>query len=198
MDRQRAIYRPPWRIELTQRAGVPRLLADAALARTIESALEAAGAPRPATIGLILTADEEIAALNESQVGHEGATDVLSFPLLPLDAFPGHPGKAEAAGGRGAGPGTAFRGPPGRRTHLGELVVSVERAIAQATEGRGGHTSEVAWSPEEELRLLITHGVLHVCGWDRAAPEERDTTRMALRLLPEGHFTLKVGSGGRI
>ena len=62
--------------------------------------------------------------------------------------------------------------PPGRRLHLGDIVVSVERAIAQAEEGRGGQTGDVRWSPADELRLLVVHGVLHVCGWDHVDPIE--------------------------
>jgi probable rRNA maturation factor len=187
MECQRAIYRPPWRIELTQREGTPRLLSDAELARAIARGLEAARAPRPATIGLILTGDEEIKALNEAQMGHEGATDVLSFPLLPPGAFPAHAGMVSS---RAAVASPEFHSPPGRRLHLGEIVVSVERAIEQATEGRGGHTGEVRWSPQDELRLLVTHGVLHICGWDHATPAERSAMRsLELDLLAQASRT---------
>ena len=175
------IYRRPWRLEITQRAGVPRLVADTVLAAVIEWALETAGAPAPATIGLILTGDEEMAELNASQMGHEGPTDVLSFPLLPPDAFPDHAGKdAGPAAISAYGAAQPRRG----RVHLGEIVVSVDRAIEQAVEGRGGHTGDVRWSPADELRLLVTHGVLHVCGWDHADPvEERAMRALESRLL---------------
>lgn len=182
MDRHRAIYRAPWRIELTQRAGVRWLLSDAELARTIERALEAAAAPPPATIGLILTGDDEIAGLNAAHMGHEGPTDVLSFPLLPAEAFPPHPGKSPPS----ATPAPAVGGPPSRRTHLGEIVVSVERAIEQAERGTGGQTGDVEWTPADELRLLVTHGVLHVCGWDHAEPAEEAAMRTLERDLLTG------------
>jgi probable rRNA maturation factor len=62
--------------------------------------------------------------------------------------------------------------------------VSVERAIAQAAQGRGGQTGDVHWSPADELRLLVTHGVLHICGWDHAAPaEERAMRALEQQLL---------------
>ena len=51
-------------------------------------------------------------------------------------------------------------------------MVSVERAIAQAEAGRGGQAGDVRWSPADELRLLIVHGGLHLCGWDHAEPAE--------------------------
>lgn len=179
---ERVIYRPPWRVELTRRVGLPRVLADAALAKTMELALVAAGALGPATIGLILTGDEEIAALNVSQMGHPGPTDVLSFPLLPPSAFPDHPGKSVTK--LAAAEPYATVGRPGSRQHLGEIVVSVERAMEQAEQGRGGHTGDVKWSPADELRLLVTHGVLHICGWDHAEPqEERAMRTLEARLL---------------
>jgi probable rRNA maturation factor len=77
-----------------------------------------------------------------------------------------------------------FAGPPGRRVHLGDVVVSVERAIEQAEAGRGGQTGDVHWPAREELRLLVTHGTLHVCGWDHADPaEERAMRELEQRLL---------------
>ena len=56
-------------------------------------------------------------------------------------------------------------------------MISVERAIGQAHLGRGGQTSDVAWSAGDELRLLVVHGVLHLCGWDHAFHKERDAMR---------------------
>ena len=133
----------------------------------IAAALDAAGAPSPASIGLILSDDAELAALNAAHLGKTGPTDVLSFPLLPPDAFPAHPGRRVDA----AGAAVAFALPPGRRPHLGDIVISVERAIEQAEAGRGGQTGDVRWSPADELRLLVTHGTLHICGWDHAEPD---------------------------
>jgi probable rRNA maturation factor len=58
--------------------------------------------------------------------------------------------------------------PPNQRPHLGDVIISVERAIAQAVGGRGGQTGTVGWAPSDELRLLSIHGTLHLCGWDHA------------------------------
>ena len=129
--------------------------------------------PEPASIGLILSDDAELASLNADHMGKSGATDVLSFPLLPPSAFPDHPGKApDAAAADDAG--TAFALPPGSRPHLGDIVVSVERAIDQAEAGRGGQTGDVRWDA------------------GRRAPAPRDPRHAArLRLGPRG-----AGGGG--
>jgi probable rRNA maturation factor len=63
------------------------------------------------------------------------------------------------------------------RTHIGDIAISVERAAEQAIEGRGGQTGDVRWSVADELRLLVTHGTLHLCGWDHAEPAEEASMR---------------------
>jgi probable rRNA maturation factor len=176
----RSHYLGPWRIDVEWRHGVARLLPATVLARVAATALDAAGAPRPASLGLILSDDTELAELNEAHMGKHGPTDVLSFPLLPAAAYPPHPGKV-ADGAPGAG--DAFTLPPGVRGHLGDIVVSVERAMDQAAAGRGGQTGDVRWDARDELRLLVTHGVLHVCGWDHAEPEEEAAMRGQERSL---------------
>jgi probable rRNA maturation factor len=175
----RSIYLPPWRVDVTVRPGIPRLLPLAELARTVARALDAAGPPRPASLGLILADDRELAGLNATHMGVDGPTDVLSFPLLPPQTFPAHHGAGRPAGGSPGRPtaATVFPLPPGVRTHLGDVVVSVERAVAQAAGGRGGWTGDLRWAPADELRLLVTHGVLHVCGWDHAEPAEEAAMR---------------------
>ena len=170
----RSIYEGPWRIDLDIRPGVRSPLGGAELARVVAAALEAVGAPAPASIGLILSDDAEVTAVNAEQMGTAGPTDVLSFPLLPAEAF--RPGAAFPQQPR----------PPRTRLHLGDIIVSVERAAEQAESGRGGHTGDVHWSPAEELRLLVTHGTLHVCGWDHAAPaDEAEMRALERRLLAD-------------
>ena len=180
----RALYLGPWRIDLTLRDGIETPVSGAGLARAVASALTAAGAPGPASIALILSDDEELAALNAGHLGKTGPTDVLSFPLLPPGAFPSHPGTVGDPSRAAEAP--AFALPPGRRQHLGDIVISVERAIEQAETGRGGQTGDVRWSAADELRLLATHGTLHICGWDHAEPEEEAAMRALEQRLLEG------------
>lgn len=182
----KSIYVGSWRVDPTVRDGVTATLpiGVAALARAVAAALDAAAAPSPASIGLILSDDAELAELNATHLGHQGPTDVLSFPLLPADAFRPHPGDTDRGAPLRPDDASAFVGPPGRRPHLGDIVVSVERAAEQATEGRGGQTGDVRGSTAGELRLLVTHGALHICGWDHADPaEEREMRALEQRLL---------------
>jgi probable rRNA maturation factor len=179
----RAHYLPPWRVDVDWRPGVAKVVPESSIARSVGSALESAGAPGPASVGVILADDRELAELNAVHMGHEGPTDVLSFPLLPPIAYPAHDGQDPAV--RAATAGLPFALPPGRRIHLGDIVVSVERAIEQAESGRGGQTSDVAWSPARELQLLVTHGTLHLCGWDHVRPDEEAAMRALERRLLE-------------
>jgi len=170
----RALYVGPWRIDLTVRDAVDSPISGAALSRAIAAALSAAGAPGPASIGLILSDDAELARLNTDYLGKQGSTDVLSFPLLTPRAFPPHPGTAARTRDRAT---PDFPVPPGQRQHLGDIVISVERAIEQAETGRGGQTGDIRWSAADELRLLATHGTLHICGWDHDEPAEETAMR---------------------
>jgi probable rRNA maturation factor len=181
----RSTYRGPWRIDLTVRDGIRVPVPKVALVRAVVAAAEAAGAPSPASIGLILSDDHELATLNAAHLGKSGPTDVLSFPLLASAAFPPQQGDRAAvtvATVAAAGPSAGFALPPGRRPHLGDIVISVERAIDQAEAGRGGQTGDVRWSPASELRLLATHGTLHLCGWDHA----RAADEISMRALEVG------------
>lgn len=187
-DRPVVLYLPPWRIDVTRRAGVHLPIPRIRLARAAAAALAAAGAPSPASVSIVLSGDAELAELNERHMGGVGPTDVLSFPLLAPESFPSHPGRASGGDSgtetvTGGSPGATFALPPGRRVELGDVVVSVERARQQATAGRGGQTGDVRWSPADELLLLVTHGCLHVCGWDHAEPAEEAAMRDLERRL---------------
>src|SRR4029079_16715791 len=106
---------------------------------------------------------------------------------------PARPRRSPAPPGaavRPAGSPERSTAPPGGRVHLGDVVVSVERAAEQAAEGRGGQTGDVRWSTADELRLLVTHGALHVCGGDHADPAEERAMRELERHL------LAVDRGG--
>jgi probable rRNA maturation factor len=172
-DRGRSLYLPPWRIDLVERPTIATPVSAVALARAAAAALHAGHAPSPGSVTVVLTNDEELAELNREHMGHDEPTDVLSFPMLAPSAF-----------GRDGGTGeTGAAGTRAGRTHIGDIAISVERAVEQAHEGRGGQTGDVSWSAADEMRLLVTHGVLHLCGWDHAEPAEETEMRALERRL---------------
>jgi probable rRNA maturation factor len=167
------MYLRPWRIDVVTRDSVRPPLPARRIAAAVSRALAAARAPEPGSVTIVLTDDEELEDLNVAHMGHEGPTDVLSFPMLepgvfhrtgPDDARP-RPRRAIAPLGRRA------------RTHIGDIAISVDRAAEQAAEGRGGQTGDIRWSVADEVLLLVTHGTLHLCGWDHAEPAEEASMR---------------------
>lgn len=105
---------------------------------------------------------DEIAALNEEHMGVEGPTDVLSFPL-DADLAPGDI--------------PDDWGP----LLLGDVVV----CPAVAAEAAPTHAGTL----DDELALLVVHGVLHVLGHDHAEPDETAVMRAAeLAHLVDHHW----------
>ena len=96
-------------------------------------------------LSVVLTDDAGIAALNREFRGIDAPTDVLSFPQLDPTSPPAPL-------------------PPGEPLPLGDVVVSLPRAQAQAHEY--GH------SRERELGFLLVHGLLHLLGHDHETPDE--------------------------
>ncbi|MDH3303048.1 MAG: rRNA maturation RNase YbeY, partial [Acidimicrobiia bacterium] len=92
--------------------------------------------------------------LNRAHMGHDGPTDVLSFPLDGGDdlAPNGHSKADDDA---------QIDTPP---MLLGDIVICPQVAMTQAAEHCG--------DADTELTLLVVHGVLHILGHDHAEPEE--------------------------
>ena len=112
--------------------------------KVIRTALAAEGVDFPCEVDVLLTNDAHIHELNREQRGIDRPTDVLSFPAFDLQ--PGAlPEPADADPGSGLVP-------------LGDMVVSLERAAAQAKES--GHSNR------RELAYLTVHSVLHLLGYD--------------------------------
>jgi probable rRNA maturation factor len=114
-------------------------------------------------MSLLFVDESTIAELNERFLGSAGPTDVLSFPMdeeLP----PG--GRQPDQGGRGPGAPSDLSDPPAL---LGDVVVCPVVAGKQALE-RGVPA-------DDELALLVVHGVLHLLDYDHAEPEETAVMR---------------------
>jgi probable rRNA maturation factor len=157
---------PRARIVRRRRGGIT--VTSTELRALVERALRVSGAPKSGEAVITLVDDSEITALNESQMKKRGATDVLSFPLLEPTAYPARPGTVRRAAHKVSAPIITNETLP-----LGDIVISIDRAIAQAREGHGGTDGATSHAPADELRLLAVHGALHLCGWDHRTPAGR-------------------------
>ncbi len=90
-------------------------------------------------VSLSFVMNEEIQQLNKDYRGKDAATDVLSFPME---------GPKEAP-----------------EKLLGDIVISVEKMIEQATEY--GH------SLQREMMYLVVHSVFHLIGYDHLQEDEK-------------------------
>lgn len=67
--------------------------------------------------------------------------------------------------------------------YLGDIIISVPRAKKQAL--AGGH------STEQEIQLLVIHGILHLCGFDHDTPgRQKKMWKVQSELLNEIHNPL--------
>ncbi|HML99348.1 MAG TPA: rRNA maturation RNase YbeY [Tepidiformaceae bacterium] len=106
------------------------------------------------SLAVLITGDDEIRRLNHQFLGIDEPTDVLSFPDKSDD----------------------FVQALSEEKLLGDIAISLPTARRQA--------AEVGHSLEAELAHLLTHGILHLCGYDHVTSPE-DEARMRSR---EEHY----------
>lgn len=95
-------------------------------------------------VGIIFVDEEPMTELHIKWMDEPGPTDVLSFPMDEL-----RPGSDLVPSPEGV---------------LGDIVVCPQVAATQAE--KAGHATI------DEILLLVTHGMLHLVGFDHAEPEE--------------------------
>ena len=112
----------------------------ALLTQAAEAALLVGKADPSAEMSVALSDDAHLHELNRQFLGTDAPTDVLSFPSGETD-------------------------PDDEALYLGDVIISLERARAQAA--AGGHAAD------DELKLLTVHGTLHLLGHDHAEEDEK-------------------------
>lgn len=138
-----------------------------ALARNV---LEAEGVSGDVELALLFVDEAAMAELNGRFMGHEGPTDVLAFPIDDDDVLIGR-----SPDGSTSGPD---RGPVDDvPLLLGDVVICPTVAARNAPSHAGTY--------DDELALLIVHGILHVLGHDHAEPEETAVMQERERSLLE-------------
>jgi probable rRNA maturation factor len=130
----------------------------AELARQV---LTARGVKGPTEVSLLFVDEGAMAHLHEQFLGLSGPTDVLSFPI---EDEPGPTGRSPDLGG--TGPGSAAEDTP--LMLLGDVVVCPSVAARNA--------EEHGVTLDDEVALLVVHGLLHLLGMDHE--EEKEAERM--------------------
>ena len=124
-----------------------------------EAVLEAEGVPGDAELSMLFVDEQAMAELNLRFLGREGPTDVLAFPIDD-DVYEG--GRLPDSLGP-AGPADDLE-PSDLPTLLGDVVVCPAVARRNAPSRAGTY--------EDEMALLVVHGILHLLGMDHADDEE--------------------------
>ncbi|MFZ4585392.1 MAG: rRNA maturation RNase YbeY [Acidimicrobiia bacterium] len=132
-----------------------------------------------AELSLIFVDERTISDLNERFLGGDGPTDVLSFPMDD-DVVLG--GRQPDQGGRGPGSTSEPNDPP---LLLGDVVVCPRVAKRQA-EARGHMV-------DDEIALLVVHGILHLLDFDHAEEEEARVMQQRERELLEQFRQMEEG-----
>lgn len=123
-----------------------RLSAASVIKQCIEATLLQEKVDIPCEINVLVTDDRGIHQINKASRDIDRATDVLSFPMFELT-----PGALPEDW-------SAYMDPETHLCPLGDMAISLERAIAQAKEY--GH------SVRREVGYLTIHSMLHLLGYD--------------------------------
>ena len=123
-----------------------KLVISANIRTWINATLKAEGIAVPCEINVLVTDDAGIQTINKASRSIDKPTDVLSFPMFNLTA-----GAPPQDWEEYIDPGTGL-------CPLGDMCISLERAVAQAKEF--GH------STKREVGYLTIHSMLHLLGYD--------------------------------
>jgi probable rRNA maturation factor len=129
------------------------------LVELTQKVLTARGVRGETEVSLLFVDEDAIAALNEQYLGKSGPTDVLSFPI---EDEPGPTGRSPDFGGSG----------PGTSPEEGALMLLGDVVICPAVAARNAVENEVSF--DDEVALLVVHGLLHLLGMDHEDDAEAE------------------------
>lgn len=112
-----------------------------ALRRLAQLVIAEEGYPDTTEVAILFVRDEEMAGYNERFLDREGPTDVLAFPVE--DLIPG------------VVPDLDPNGPP---LIVGDVIIAPGYVRAQA--------EKMGVDANDEMALMVTHGILHLLGYD--------------------------------
>ena len=137
------------------------------LRRCISRALDYQGVDVSCEINVLITNDEGIRVINQAQREIDRATDVLSFPMFNFV-----PGELPESWDEYTDPDTG-------RVPLGDMAISLERAVEQGREFGHGVKREVGY--------LTVHSILHLLGYDHMddGPMKRQMRRQEEAIMAQ-------------
>ena len=138
-------------------------------AHLAEEVLDAEGVGAEVELSVVFVDEDTIAGLNGRYGGKPEPTDVLSFPI---DDEPPESGRHPDSGGTGPGEPSE---PDELPLLLGDVYVCPAVAARNAPEHAGTY--------EDELALLVVHGILHLLGMDHEDDGEAEEMEQRERAL---------------
>lgn len=139
-----------------------------------EAVLAEEGIRGDTEVSVLFVDEETIADLHARFLGKEGPTDVLAFPI---DEEPVEGGRSPDSGGTGPG---FNAGPDEAPILLGDVVICPAVAHRNAPEHAGIY--------EDELALLLVHGLLHLLGMDHEDSDEAEAMEAKEQQLLARHY----------
>lgn len=123
-----------------------------------ELVLSEEGYPESTEVAILLVSEEEMAGYNKQFLDRDGPTDVLAFPVETL--LPG------------VVPDLDPHGPP---LIAGDVIIAPTYVARQAEEN--------GVTPSDEMALMVTHGMLHLLGYDHESDGEAELMEQREREL---------------
>jgi len=136
--------------------------------------LRAEGVRGLCELSLLFVSEQEMTELNELHMGKPGPTDVLAFPIDAAEAELVLHGQPPSRG-----PDRSPPDPGDMPLLLGDVVLCPAVAQRQASSHAGTY--------DDEMALLVVHGVLHVMGYDHNEPAALAAMRARELVLLEAH-----------
>ncbi len=124
------------------------------------SVLEAEGVSSDVEVSLLFVDETTMASLNQRFLDVEGPTDVLAFPI-------------EDEGERGGrSPDEGGTGPASQDAETGRPVLLGDVVVCPIVAAR--HAVDHGVTFDDEIALLVVHGILHLLGMDHEAEDEAE------------------------
>jgi len=132
---------------------IRRFAVERIIKKSVAETLLSEGIDVDCEINILVTTDDGIRQINCAARSIDSPTDVLSFPMFELEA--GNPPTCW----------DAYIDPETQLCPLGDMAISLERAIAQA--------SQFGHSVTREIGYLTIHSILHLLGYDHLDEDEQ-------------------------